>query len=154
LACDYDRCRHALDQAAALSDTGEAGTPGHPVIGSASVPGDSLHELVAGWCLHDLGRYAEAAEVLDRQLLAFPGSARRAYARFGARRALAYLAAGEVEHASALTAETLDATALVDSATVRHDLRLLTHSFVRWRRHGPVRELYPRLTAALRRPLL
>jgi hypothetical protein len=153
LACDYDQCRRALDRAAALSGPGEDGVPSNPVIGSASVSGDSLHELVTGWCLHDLGRYAEAADVLDRQLLAFPGSARRAYARFGARRALAYLAAGEVEHASALTEETLDATAMVDSATVRHDLRRLTHSFVRWRKHGPVQELYPRLTAALRRPL-
>jgi hypothetical protein len=153
LACDYDQCRRALDRAAALSGPGEDGVPSNPVIGSASVSGDSLHELVTGWCLHDLGRYTEAAEVLDRQLLAFPASARRAFARFGARRALAYLAAGEVEHASALTGETLDATALVDSATVRHDLRRLTHSFVRWRKHGPVRDLYPRLTAALHRPL-
>jgi hypothetical protein len=152
LACDYDQCQRALDRAAELLDSTETAAGG-PVIGSTSVAGASLSDLVAGWCLHDLGRPQEAATILDQQMLAIPDTARRAYARFGARRALAYLAAGEVEHASILTGQVLDAAALVDSATVRHDLRRLAHTLARWRTHPSVREVHPRLSAALRIPL-
>ena len=153
LACDYDQCQQALDRAVELLDSNENSSPDGP-IGSASIAGASLSDLVAGWCLHDLGRPQQAADVLDQQLLVLPDTARRAYARFGARRALAYLAAGEVDHASALTEQVLDAATLVDSATIRHDLRRLAHSLARWRTHNSVREVYPRLSAALRTPTL
>ncbi|TDV43162.1 helix-turn-helix domain-containing protein [Actinophytocola oryzae] len=154
LACDYDRCRQALDIAVALLDDTEHDSPSGPVIGSASVAGASLSELVAGWCLHDLGRPQEAVDVLDRQLLILPETARRSYARFGARRALACLASGEVDHAGALTEQVLDAAAVVDSATIRHDLRRLAQALARWRTRQSVRDVYPRLSAALRTPTL
>ncbi|SED22323.1 Helix-turn-helix domain-containing protein [Amycolatopsis tolypomycina] len=154
LACDYDQCRRALDRAAELLDAPENTAPDGPVMGSASVAGASLTSLVTGWCLHDLGRPQQAAEILDEQFLLLPDTARRAYARFGARRALAYLAAGEVEHAGALSRRVLDAAELVDSATVRHDLRRLAQSFGRWRTHHSVRDVYPRLSNTLRTPAL
>jgi tetratricopeptide (TPR) repeat protein len=153
LACDYDQCQRALDRATELLDNTENNAPDGP-IGSASVAGASLSSLVAGWCLHDLGRPRQAADILDQQLLVLPDTARRAYARFGARRALAYFAAGEVDHASALTHKVLDAATLVDSATIRHDLRRLAHSLARWRTHSSVREVYPRLSSALRTTVL
>jgi hypothetical protein len=154
LACDYDQCQHALDRAAELLDHAENNAPDGPVIGSASVAGASLNSLVAGWCLHDLGRPQQAVDVLDQQMLVLPATARRAYARFGARRALAYVTAGEIDHASTLTGQILDAATQVDSATIRHDLRRLAHSLARWRTHHSVREVYPRLSAALRTPTL
>ncbi|OLF10368.1 helix-turn-helix domain-containing protein [Actinophytocola xanthii] len=153
LACDYDQCQRMIDRAAELLNDTDGTVPGGPVIGSASVASADLTSLVWGWCLHDLGRPREAADILDRELPALPETARRAYARFGARRALAYVAAGDVEHASILSGQVLDSFTLVDSATVRHDLRRLTHTLARWRTHPSVRELYPRLSAALRTPL-
>lgn len=153
LACDYDQCRRALDHAQELLGGRDDTEPGSPAIGSTSVANADLTSLVTGWCLHDLGEPRLAADILDRQLLAFPDTARRAYARFGARRALAHLAAGEVEHGAQLSEQVLDAATLVDSATIRHDLRRLAHSLARWRTHRSVREVYPRLGAALRTPL-
>jgi hypothetical protein len=152
LACDYDQCMLALDRATELLDHTQHEAPDGPV-GSTSVAGAHLSTLVTGWCLHDLGRPQQAAEILDQQLAAMPTTARRAYARFGARRALAYLAAGEVEHAGSLTEPVLDAVTQLDSATIRHDLRRLAHSSARWRTHDSVRQWYPRLTAALRTPV-
>ncbi|WP_216216599.1 helix-turn-helix domain-containing protein [Amycolatopsis aidingensis] len=153
LACDYDECRRALDRATELlNDTGQD-APGGPVIGPATMPGAGLTAAVEGWCLHDLGRPREAGEALDRQLARVPGTAQRVHARFGARRALAYAAAGEVDHACTLTGQVLDGAEVVDSATIRVDLRRLARTLSRWHGHRPVRELYPRLTAALRTPL-
>jgi dihydrodipicolinate synthase/N-acetylneuraminate lyase len=90
---------------------------------------------------------------MDRQLALVPGTAHRTHARFGARRALAYAAAGDIDHASTLAAKVLDAADLVDSATVRQDLKRLARLLGRERDHPAVREVYPRLTAALRGPI-
>ncbi|MFD9963673.1 multiprotein-bridging factor 1 family protein [Amycolatopsis sp. NPDC058986] len=147
LACDYDRCRHALDRAAGLLDTADG-----QEIGPASVSGTGMVAVVTGWCMHDLGRPAEAGEILDRQLALVPSEARRVHARFGARRALAYASGGEVDHACVLAEQAIESALLVDSATVRTDLRRLARTLTRWHTHQPVRELYPRLTAALRTP--
>ncbi len=151
LACDYDNCHRALERAAGLLD--RADTSGGMVIGSATVSGADLNSLVAAWCLHDLGRSREAADVFDRQLSLVPETAHRTHARFGARRALAYAAAGDIDHASALTTKVLDAVDLVDSATVRQDLKRLARLLGREREQAAVREVYPRLNAALRSPI-
>jgi hypothetical protein len=152
LACDYDQCMRALDHATELLGHTHHEAPEGPV-GSTSIAGADLSTLVTGWCLHDLGRPQQAAEILDQQLAVMPATARRAYARFGARQALACVAAGDVEHAGALTERVLDAVTQVDSATIRHDLVRLAHSLARWRTHDSVREWYPRLTTALRTPI-
>jgi hypothetical protein len=41
---------------------------------------------------------------------------------------------------------------VVDSATVRMELRRLARALARWHNHRAVRELNPRLTAVLRTP--
>jgi tetratricopeptide (TPR) repeat protein/DNA-binding XRE family transcriptional regulator len=151
LACDYDACRRALDRAAVL--LARAGTADGMVMGSGSVSGADLNSLVEAWCLHDLGQSRQAADVFDRQLALVPGSAHRTHARFGARRALAYASAGDIDHASELTAKVLDAVDLVDSATVRQDLRQLARLLGRERKQAAVSEVYPRLNAALRSQL-
>ncbi|SMD21017.1 helix-turn-helix domain-containing protein [Lentzea albidocapillata] len=151
LACDYDQCRRALDRAAVL--LARADTADGMVMGSASVSGADLISLVEAWCLHDLGQSRQAADVFDRQLALVPDSAHRTHARFGARRALAYASAGDIDHASALTAKVLDAADLVDSATVRQDLKQLARLLGRERRHAAVSEVYPRLNTALRSQL-
>lgn len=55
-----------------------------------------------GWCLHDLGRPAEAGEILDARITQFEPGAHRARVRYQARAALAYATVGELEHASEL----------------------------------------------------
>ena len=106
--------------------------------------------VVTGWCLFDLARPGESADLLEREIAGLPTTARRARARYGVRLARAHAAAGEVDRACALTGALLDDIAAVDSATVRVDLRLLARTLARWRQHGPVRELSPRLAGALR----
>ncbi|ONI87870.1 transcriptional regulator [Actinosynnema sp. ALI-1.44] len=150
LACDYDQCQRALDHATGLLEKSKDNASDGMVIGSASVTGGDLSSLVAGWCMHDLGHSRQAVAILDRQLASLPGNARRAHARFGARRALAYAAAGEVDHACALAGEILDVAEVVDSATVRQDLRRLARMLVRWHTHSSVRDVLPQLNAALR----
>ncbi|MDN3358225.1 helix-turn-helix transcriptional regulator [Actinomadura sp. DC4] len=145
---DYDNCRRTLDRAAELLATPPATGPDEPIIGSTTV--SDLNAMVTGWCLHDLGRPAEAAELLDREVPHIAETALRSRVRFGVRRALAHASAGEVDHACTLSGDLLDLIDLVDSATVRVDLRRLTHTLARWHTHGQVREVYPRLTAALR----
>ena len=131
---DYER---ALDRAMALLSTREENT--QPVLGPASVPDDL--SLVRGWSLFDLGRPDKAAEMLDQQLTLIPATARRARARFGVRRALAHAQHGEAEQACVAAREVLADVALVDSATVRFDLRELNRTLNRWRGHPSVRDL-------------
>lgn len=145
LAGDQRSCERALNRAAALLSTG---TPDWTAeLGSASVPNEL--ELARGWTLFDLGRPRQAAEVLDEAVPRIPGFARRARARFGARRVLAHAQSGDVDRACALAGQVLDDAVQVDSATVRHDLRTLARLFARRRDAEPVRELCPNLTAAL-----
>jgi hypothetical protein len=108
--------------------------------------------MAMGWCLHEIGRSAEAAKILDEQVATMPGTARRARALWGARCALAHAAAGEVDHACELAAGVLDDAEIVDSATVRSELRAVARTLARWRNHPPVHELLPRLTRALHTP--
>jgi hypothetical protein len=179
LAGDYDRCRRLLDVAAGLlhgsagaaplPDPVSGGQPGLPSgppavrpagppaglavgltaspLGSSTVP--NHNEVITAWCLHELGRPQEAAEILDREVALIPESARRARARFGVRQALAHAEAGDVDTACTLTDRLLDTVDLVDSATIRLDLRRVARTLVRWHGNEAVRGLYPRLTAAL-----
>jgi Helix-turn-helix domain len=163
IAGDYDRCRRLLDLAAGL--LGAAGAPATspgPALGllgpasglAAGLPlGSSTvsnqDEVVTAWCLHELGRPQDAAEILDREVPRIPETGRRAWARFGVRRALAHAEAGDIDEACALTGELLDPVDAVDSATIRLDLRRVSRTLARWHGNESVRGLYPRLTAAL-----
>ncbi|MGH3807628.1 MAG: hypothetical protein ACRDRU_13595 [Pseudonocardiaceae bacterium] len=147
LGGDYSRCRHLLDEAARL--LAAATDPrGGPTMGTSTVTDPVT--MATGWCLHDLGRPHEASEILDRELARVPRSAIPVHARFGARRALAYACAGEVDHACELAEDVIDAAEVVDSATVRLDLLQLARTLSRWHAHRPVRNVQPRLIAALR----
>lgn len=144
---DYDACRQSLDRADDLLDEPPSADPAPP-LGSSSVM--DLRALVAGWCLYDLGRLDDAAEVLDGAIASVPRSAARMRARFGTRQALAHAASGRLEVACEVTRTVLQDAGSVDSATVRLDLRRLARTLARWQNHLSVRELQPHLDAMLR----
>jgi hypothetical protein len=159
LVGDRDQCMRALDRAADLlpadgSATGRLASDQPidtaPPLGSTSAP--DQHALVTGWCLYDLGQPRPGADVLDAAVATIPPTAKRAAARFGVRRALSYAAAGDVDRACTLAADVLDTAALVDSATVRVDLRRLARALSRWHGRPAVRNLQARLGAAYREP--
>ncbi|WP_367131853.1 helix-turn-helix transcriptional regulator [Saccharothrix sp. HUAS TT1] len=142
LAGDRGSFDRAMDRAARLFDESGPDTRAYPVLGSTA---PDPAELARGWSLCDLGRTAESAAVLDRELIRLPAASRRSRARFGARRSLALAFAGEIDQSCATLARTLDDAAHVDSATVRTDLRELSRTLGRWHNHGAVREVYPQL---------
>ncbi|TQM80865.1 helix-turn-helix protein [Saccharothrix saharensis] len=147
LAGDLGSFDRAMDRAADLLDRSTADTGAYPVLGSTA---PDPAELARGWSLCDLGRTAESATVLERELVRLPATARRSRARFGTRRSLALALAGEIDQSCATLAGTLDDVAHVDSATVRADLRELSRTLGRWHNHGAVREVYPELRRVLR----
>lgn len=136
-----DRARDLLARAAAEDGTGT------PVLGTSNLTDPAA--MVTGWCLHDLGRPAQAAEVLDREYLRIPAHATRSRARYGLRRALAHAAAGEIEHACALAAELLPLVPGLRSATITTDVERLARELARFRVNRAVLDLQPALAAAL-----
>ncbi len=149
LAGDQSACLRSLDRAADLLGR-PAERVDEPVLGTSNVADPVA--VVTGWCLYDLGDVRQSAEVLSRELRGIQLEARRTQARYGARLALALLGAGELDEACEQARRVLEHAEFVDSATIRVDLRRLALDLVRWRSHRPVRELAPRLTAALRTP--
>lgn len=146
IAGDYDSVMRALDRAGTLLSTGIADTE-QPVIGTGNVADPA--EMIRGWCLYDLGRPADAARIINRQLAAIPGHATRARARYAARHALSYAAAGDIDQACLIATDLLDDVAQVRSATIAKDLHALAHTLGRYQRNPAVRELSPRLGTAL-----
>ncbi|SEC14490.1 Helix-turn-helix domain-containing protein [Amycolatopsis tolypomycina] len=148
LVGDADGYHRALERATNLLAERDPVVAGTPHLGSASVADEIA--LSHGWSLYDLGRQAEAAEVLDAHVTGIAAGARRARARFGARRVLAHAGSGEIEHALALAPAVLEDARYVDSATIRTDLRELAKVFARWHGHPGVRELRLELATLLR----
>ena len=146
LGGDYGSCMRSLDRAQALLaiDPGDAS---RPVTGTSAVANPVA--LAQGWCLYDLGRPKAAAEVLDHELATLPEEAARSRGRFGARRALAYAAIGEVDHACHLTVGLLDSGAGLGSATISKDLRRVARALQRHPKNPSVRDLSPRLWTAV-----
>lgn len=147
IAADYDSTMRALDRASALLSTATLDA-GQPVIGTASLADPA--EMIRGWCLYDLGRPRDAARIIDRQLATIPEGATRAQTRYGMRRALAYAAAGDIDHACRLTSGLLDDLMRVRSATITTDLRALARTLGRHQKNPAVRDLSPRIGTALR----
>lgn len=147
IAADYDSAMRALDRASALLSVATLDA-GQPVIGTANLADPA--EMIRGWCLYDLGRPGDAARVIDRQLATIPAVAARARARYGVRRALAYAAAGDIDHACRLADDLLDDLMRVRSATIATDLRALARTLGRHQKNAAVRDLSPRLGTALR----
>jgi transcriptional regulator with XRE-family HTH domain len=147
LAGEYDACMRSLEEARSLlaRHTPDSDSP---VIGTTNLADPA--EMIRGWCLYDLGRPHAAAEVIEAQLAQVPERAVRTRVRFGVRRALAYAAAGEVDHACHLTRGLLQDVVTVGSATVGADLRDLARTLSRHPKNALVRELAPELGTALR----
>lgn len=150
MAGDYDACLGALDRAATLLQAADGEDQPGPVLGSTNMPNPVA--IAMGWCLQEVGRSADAAKILDEQVATMPRTARRPRALWGARCALAHACAGEVDHACRLADGVINDAELVDSATVRAELRVLARTLVRWRTHPAVRDLMPRVTRALHTP--
>ncbi|WP_282105438.1 MULTISPECIES: helix-turn-helix domain-containing protein [unclassified Crossiella] len=130
---DYDSCRRALERAEqSFAEDATRPLPG-PVIGTQSVTNPV--GMVTGWCLTDLGKHTEAAEILDRELGKVAPDALRTRVRFGVRLALAHARAGELDHACELTEQLLDGADLLASATVAADLGNLRQALHRRTSH-------------------
>jgi transcriptional regulator with XRE-family HTH domain len=147
IAAEYDLTMRALDRASALLSAANSDTD-QPVIGTSNLA--NLAEMTRGWCLYDLGRPRDAAQIIDRQLATVPQGATRAQARYSARRALAYAVAGDIDHACQLTTGLLDDIMRVRSATIDTDLRALARTLGRHQKNPAVRDVSPRLGTALR----
>jgi transcriptional regulator with XRE-family HTH domain len=147
IAADYDSTMRALDCASALLAAATLDAA-QPVIGTANLIDPAA--MIRGWCLYDLGRPRDAARIIDRQLTTIPEGAIRAQARYGVRGALAYAAAGDIDHACQLTSDLLDDLMRVRSATITADLRALARTLGRYQKNAAVRDLFPRLGTALR----
>jgi transcriptional regulator with XRE-family HTH domain len=149
LAGSYRDCRHSLDRAAIVLEAATVDQD-RPILGTTNTADPVA--MVTGWCMYDLGRPRQAAEILDREFSSVPRHGHRSLARIGARYALALVASGEVDHGCVVADNTLDALTLTDSATVRTDLRRLSHELRRWGANRGVRDLTPRLLDALSAP--
>ncbi|MFW5418839.1 helix-turn-helix transcriptional regulator [Nocardiopsis sp. CNT-189] len=141
-------CFRSLERAAASGERAGGEEDERPRLGSG-IP-DRLG-AVAGWCLYDLGRPADAAARLDGVFAGLPGDAGRARARFGMRLALAHAGAGDTDRACALADELIEDVEAVDSATIAHDVRLLVRTLKRRPGDPAVRGLAPRLAQVLHR---
>jgi tetratricopeptide (TPR) repeat protein len=152
LAGDYDACRRSLDRAQALlaraADTTADTAADEPVLGTSTVVDPVA--MTTGWCLHDLGRWEEAVELLTTEIARIPATAERARARYGARLALSLASIREIEQARAVVDPILAIAPRIDSATIRVDLRLLARTLNRWHDDPVVRDVMPRLTSTLR----
>ncbi|MGV9772655.1 helix-turn-helix domain-containing protein [Streptosporangium sp. NPDC003464] len=146
LAGDHGACERSLDRARALL-VGQTPDFDAPVIGTTNLSDPVA--MITGWCLYDLGRPAEAAEVMEAQLARVSPQALRTRVRYGVRCALAHAAAGEIDRACDLTNRLLDDIVTVSSATIATDLRNLAHTLARHPRNRSVRELAPELGTAL-----
>ncbi|MCE4942327.1 helix-turn-helix domain-containing protein [Streptomyces albulus] len=146
LAGDERACLRGIDRARELLTSAEPPNGNEPVIGSANLCDSAA--MVTGWCLYDLGRCRNAAEVLDEQCPNIPTSAVRARTRYGLRRALAHAAGGNVEESCAIATDLLPLAVTVSSATVRTDVVRLTRELSRFRSHRVVRDLQPALIRA------
>jgi transcriptional regulator with XRE-family HTH domain len=149
LAGDYDECMRALERAGRYLHAARADEVAGPVIGTSHIP-DPV-SVVTGWCLFDLGRPREAADVLDREIVHIPIGAVRARLRFGIRQALAHAAAGDLDRACELAQSMIGQANMVGSATILADVRRLAATLRRWSSYPAVRALDPSFGAALYR---
>lgn len=147
---DREAYLRAMDLSARLLDE-SADTPG-PKLGTWRMPDTTV--MVRGWCLVDLGRPEEAAALLEPGIAAFPDTASRARARYALRTVLALATAGEIDRACDIIEWLATDLRRVDSATVRHDVRLLHREFRRRAGQSRVRELLPLLADLMRGPNL
>ncbi|MGW2332105.1 helix-turn-helix domain-containing protein [Streptomyces sp. NPDC001700] len=146
VAGDYVACMRSLDLARELLAL-EAREEDAPVIGTSQLA--DVVSMFTGWCLYELGRPQQAAEVLGQETARLPEHALRSRSRYGIRLALAHATAGEVDHACELARGLLGSVGLVHSVTIGADLRRLARVLGRHPRNASVRSLSPDLSAVL-----
>ncbi|WP_329254841.1 helix-turn-helix domain-containing protein [Streptomyces sp. NBC_01478] len=132
---------------AAGSSEGSRARPPALVIGSDLAV--RLGGPVGGWCLYDLGRPDEAAEVIRDGLGQLPDRAARMRALFTARLALSLADAGELDAVVPVVDGLLKDSEGLCSDAVRTQLRQLAISLRRRHTRPAMRELRARVTAAL-----
>jgi transcriptional regulator with XRE-family HTH domain len=132
LAGDYDNARRSIDWAAA--ELAAAAPDQETTLGMATVTDPT--GLTYGWCLHDLGRTAASAEVLQTHISTIPVHAWRTRARFVVRQALALAGSDDVDKACQVVAAVLPELPTIGSATVQLDVQLLSRELGR-RRANP-----------------
>jgi len=137
----FDRAAEHLSRSAEHRDDG-------PVLGSATMPDPVA--FARAWGLQELGRPAEAADILARELPRVDAAARRTRVRYAARLALATAEAGDLARACELVAALADEAGLVPSATIQQDLQQLRRVLGRWRRREMAADALHRLALALR----
>jgi transcriptional regulator with XRE-family HTH domain len=152
LGFDTAGCRRALARAGETLENARGADPTEPVLGTTHVP-DPI-AATTGWCLLELARPAEAVPVLERAMLGIPATAYRARARWGVRLVLAHAEDGETDRACELARELLPLLEVVDSATIRTDVRRLRRVLGRQPRRPAVHELMPEITNILSSPSL
>ncbi|MEU7644448.1 helix-turn-helix transcriptional regulator [Streptomyces huasconensis] len=138
-------CLNELDRARSFASRSEL--PGDGWLLGPTHLADPV-SMVTGWCLHDLGRHRDAADILDRECGRIPHHAVRTRVRYGLRRALAHSAAGEVDKACEVAWDLLLFVDIAPSATVHGDVVQLDRELRRFRSHPAVRELRPVLADA------
>ncbi|MFC8655922.1 helix-turn-helix domain-containing protein [Streptomyces parvus] len=146
LVGDERACRRALERARDLLAADVDPSVG-PVLGTTQLK-DPV-SMVEGWCLYDLGRPRQAAEVLERQCRRIAPHALNTRTRYGLRHALALAASGEIERSCETARELLAFMSVVPSATVRTDVRRLDREWSRFRGNPAVRGLRPALANVL-----
>jgi transcriptional regulator with XRE-family HTH domain len=148
IAGDDAACQRLLDRAAHLLNLSRReGLDGAPLLGTSAVVDPVA--MSTGWCLYELGRSRQAAEVLTRELARVPERAQRARARYSARLALALASERELDQACAVLESILDAVPAIDSATIRADIGRVTRTLNRWSKEPQVRAIMPKLHQAL-----
>ncbi|MEA5366578.1 helix-turn-helix transcriptional regulator [Amycolatopsis sp., V23-08] len=147
LAGDYDKFQSCIDRARSLMPKKDANASSSPVIGPTRIADPVA--LARGWSLFDLGRCTEAIAILEPLLEQTSRERSRAWARIAARLALALASIREVDRACVIANEIISLTPVIQSATIRSDLRQLARILNRWNSSSAVRELTPQLSAAL-----
>ena len=151
LASDYAEFERCIEDGARYLGMSEQDAPDRPVLGAVRIP--SSVALSTGWGLYDLGRNREAVEVLSPLFERTPQANGRAWARIGARLALALIGDGQVDRACEILHPVLVMLPAIESATIRSDIRQLARILARrWSGHPPVRDLMRELSAALTPP--
>jgi transcriptional regulator with XRE-family HTH domain len=124
-----------------------AGHSDEPVLGTMNIADTTA--FAEGWSLHDLGRSAAAVNVLVPVFNDTAEDSVRAWARIGARLALAHAGAGDIDSACDVAERIVRLFPALESATIRFDLRLLARELNRWHSHPRIQLMMPRLSAAL-----
>jgi hypothetical protein len=143
-------CEKALERAAEHLRGTDGRPDGGTLLGSTTVT--DLGAVVAGWCAYDLGSTSQAIELLEAGLGGIPDRSTRVRAVFASRLALAHEAAGHHDEVDRLAMEILEVVPLIESASVRSQLRILGRALIRGSHRNRARQLHAAFAEALRDP--